>query len=61
MSNQPVDAKVKTSAAASTVPALLYGLFEANDLRQASTAAAVALISALATFAVGWLTKHTQR
>ncbi len=61
MTSAPVDAKVKTGATAASVPALLYGLFMAADVRQAAVAGAVALISALSAFGVGWLTKHTPR
>lgn len=57
----PVDAKVKTSSVSAAVPAILYGLFEATDTKQALIASAVALISAGTAFAVGWLTKHTPR
>ncbi len=57
----PVAAKVKTSSAAAGLVTLLSGLVVSDDLKQALTATAVALLTAGTTFAVGWLTKHTPR
>lgn len=57
----PVESRVKTSATAALFPALLYGLFSNPDVKAACVSAGIAVLSAVAAFAVGWLTKHTPR
>lgn len=66
----PIEAKVKTATAAATVSTLVLSLlgqyvFKSGPVPEFVTAfvesSVTAVVGGLVTFAVGWLTKHTNR
>lgn len=57
----PVEAKVAAASTTALLASLVSGLASSSDVKTTITAGVVAIVSAGATFVVGWLTKHTPR